>query len=153
MMFRGISNLNIDAKGRMAVPARYRDAFISGSSGQAVVTVDHTDHCLLVYPMEQWLKVEQTLMSLPNMNPRVRNMTRLILGHASEIELDSQGRIRVSPPLREYAGLDKKAVLVGLANKFELWDADKWFAARDEWIAEAQDASVDADAVLSQVSI
>ncbi|HFD31701.1 MAG TPA: division/cell wall cluster transcriptional repressor MraZ, partial [Gammaproteobacteria bacterium] len=92
-MFRGISNLNLDAKGRMAMPARYRDVISAEASGQVVVTVDHTDRCLLIYPMNEWLKVEQTLMSLPNMNRRVRNMQRLILGHASEHELDGQGRM------------------------------------------------------------
>jgi len=152
-MFRGISNLNIDTKGRLAMPSRYRDAFISGSAGKAVVTVDHTDRCLLVYPMQQWLKVEQTLMSLPNMDTRVRNMQRLIMGHAAEVELDAQGRFLVAAPLREYAGLEKKSVLVGLANKFELWDADTWFSARDAWITEAQNDSAGAGDVLSQVSI
>lgn len=151
-MFRGISNLNIDTKGRLGMPARYRDAIAAENAGQVVVTVDHTDRCLLVYPLNEWLKVEQTLMSLPNMNRRVRNMQRLILGHASEHELDAQGRMLLPAPLREYAGLDKKAVLVGQMNKFELWDADAWFAARDAWVEEAQDDDGDDD-VLNQVSM
>lgn len=152
-MFRGITHLNIDTKGRLAMPSRYRDAIVSGSESQLVVTVDHTDRCLLVYPMSDWIKVEQQLMGLNNMNRRARNVQRLILGHASECELDSQGRILVSAPLREYAGLEKKTVLVGQLNKFELWDADAWLAQRDAWIAEAQDDDFEADQALSQVSI
>ena len=151
-MFRGISNLNIDAKGRVAMPSRYRDAITANASGQMVVTVDHMDRCLLIYPMDEWLRVEQVLMSLPNMNRSVRNIQRLVLGHASEVDLDSQGRIRLSPPLREYANLGKKSVLVGQAKKFELWDAGTWNEQRDVWLSEAQD-NLETDDVLSQISL
>jgi MraZ protein len=151
-MFRGISNLNIDAKGRVAIPVRYRDSIAANASGEMVITVDHTDRCLLLYPMDQWMKVEQVLMGLPNMNRSVRNMQRLVLGHASEVELDSQGRVRLSLPLREYANLQKKSVLIGQANKFELWDVDTWNIQRDEWLAEAQ-GNLETDDVLSQISL
>ncbi|MEZ5447766.1 MAG: division/cell wall cluster transcriptional repressor MraZ [Thiolinea sp.] len=151
-MFRGISNISIDTKGRLSMPAKYRDAIAESSAGQVVITVDHADKCLLLYPMEQWEKVERTLMGLPNMNRRVRNMQRLILGHAAELELDAQGRVLLPAPLRDYAGLGKKAVLVGQATKFELWDADLWQAARDSWLQEAQDDE-EANDILSQVSM
>lgn len=151
-MFRGISNLNIDIKGRIAMPSRYRDLIFADASGQLVVTVDHTDRCLLLYPMNQWVKIEQVLMSLPNMNRSVRNIQRLVLGHASEVDLDNQGRIRLSPPLREYANLQKKSVLVGQANKFELWDAETWKIQRKKWLAEAK-SDVETDDVLSQIAL
>jgi len=151
-MFRGISNISIDTKGRLSMPSKYRDAIMETASGQIVVTVDHADKCLLIYPLDQWLKVEQTLMSLPNMNRRVRNMQRLILGHAAELELDSQGRVLLPAPLRDYANLDKKAVLVGQANKFELWDADTWQSARDVWLQEAQ-SDEESDDIFNQVSM
>lgn len=134
------------------MPAKYRDAIAENTDGQIVITVDHMDKCLLVYPMDQWVKVERTLMDLPNMNRRVRNMQRLILGHAAELELDGQGRILLPAPLREYAGLGKKAVLVGQATKFELWDADVWTAARDSWLEEAQNDD-ESNAILDQVSM
>jgi len=151
-MFRGISTISIDPKGRLAMPSKYRDSIVETAAGQIVVTVDHTDKCLLVYPMDQWVKVEQTLMSLPNMNRRVRNMQRLILGHAAELELDAQARILLPAPLREYASLDKRAVLVGQANKLELWDADIWDVARESWLLEAQEDN-EANEVLNQVSM
>lgn len=151
-MFRGISSLSIDPKGRLAMPAKYREAMLENAAGQVVITVDHTDKCLLVYPLDEWLKVEKILMSLPNMNRRVRNMQRLILGHAAELELDAQGRLLLPAPLREYAGLDKKAVLVGQANKLELWDADNWEAARAAWLQEAQD-DAEVNDILNQVSM
>lgn len=151
-MFRGISSLSIDPKGRLAMPAKYREAIMAAAGGQVIVTVDHTDKCLLIYPADQWAKVETTLMSLPNMNRRVRNMQRLILGHAAELELDAQGRILLPAPLREYAGLDRKAVLLGQANKLELWDTDVWDAARTSWLQEAQDDDEASD-ILNQVSM
>lgn len=152
-MFRGITNLSVDTKGRLAIPSRYRQRIIDSSNSQLVVTVDHTDRCLLIYPMQDWIKIEEQLMKLSNMNRRSRNVQRLLLGHASECELDNQGRIRLSPPLREYAGLEKKVVLVGQLNKFELWDAEIWQTERDAWIAEAQSGDEGMDDALSQVSI
>jgi len=146
-MFRGISNLNVDTKGRIAIPSRYRESIQSSSEGEMIVTVDHTDHCLLIYAMDEWEDVERKLMRLSNSNRRVRNMQRLVLGHASEVELDTQGRIRLSAPLREYAGIDKPVVLVGQANKFELWSEETWLAQRDIWVAEAQADSENDDAL------
>ncbi|WML89861.1 division/cell wall cluster transcriptional repressor MraZ [Thiothrix lacustris] len=151
-MFRGISSVSIDAKGRFAMPAKYREDLLENSGGQIVITVDHTDKCLLIYPMGQWLTVEKNLMVLPNINRKVRNMQRLILGHAAELELDAQGRILLPVLLREYAGLDKRAVLVGQANKLELWDAEIWAAARASWLLEAQDDD-EAHDFLNQVSL
>ncbi|WGZ95671.1 MAG: division/cell wall cluster transcriptional repressor MraZ [Candidatus Thiothrix putei] len=151
-MFRGISSISIDPKGRFAMPAKYREDIVENAGGQIVITVDHTDKCLLVYPLDQWLKVEKTLMSLPNMNRRVRNMQRLILGHAAELDLDAQGRVLLPIPLREYAGLDKRAVLVGQANKLELWNADSWDTARESWLQEAQEDS-EVSEILNQVSM
>ena len=146
-MFRGISNLNVDTKGRIAIPSRYRESIQSSSAGEMIVTVDHTDRCLLIYPMDEWESVEQKLMRLPNSNRRVRNMQRLVIGHASEVELDTQGRIRLSAPLREYAGIDKPVALVGQENKFELWNEETWNSKRDIWIAEAQADSENDDAL------
>ncbi len=138
-MFRGISNLNLDAKGRMAIPTKYRDKIKGDHGGEMVVTLDHMDRCLLLYPMTRWVETEEKLLSLPNLRKSVRQMKRLILGHASEVSLDGQGRIMVSGPLREYAGLDKKVVLVGQGDKFELWNEDVWNSDREVWLDEAPD--------------
>ena len=153
LMFRGITHLNVDTKGRLAMPSRYRDAISTESASQLVVTVDHTDRCLLIYPMKDWLKVEEQLMSLGNMNRRARNVQRLILGHASECELDSQGRILIAAPLREHAGLSKKTTLLGQLNKFELWDADHYAKQSNIWMAEAQESDFAEDEALGQISI
>lgn len=136
-MFRGVNTLNLDAKGRMAMPARYRQRLGDACDGQMVVTVDR-DRCLLLYPLPEWEIVERKLQKLPSFNPAARRMQRLYMGHATEVELDSAGRMLLPPKLREFAGLEKRAVLVGQGNKFEIWDEDLWDRRRDEWLAEEE---------------
>ncbi|WP_040661888.1 division/cell wall cluster transcriptional repressor MraZ [Nitrococcus mobilis] len=135
-MFRGVAQINLDVKGRMAFPGRYRDRLLQSSDGQVVVTVDR-DHCLLIYPLPEWERIEQKLIKLPTLNRTARRLQRLLIGHATECQLDGNGRILLPQPLREFAGLDKKAVLIGQGNKFELWDEPVWHERRDQWLAEA----------------
>lgn len=137
-MFRGVAHINLDAKGRMAFPSRYRDRLQSLCDGQVVVTVDR-DHCLLVYPLPQWETIERKLVELPALNRTARRLQRLLIGHATEAQLDGNGRILVPQPLRDFAGLDKRTVLIGQGNKFELWDEATWMSRRDEWLAEASE--------------
>lgn len=128
-VFRGISNLNIDSKGRVAIPTKYRDEIKpedSGHNGQMVLTVDHADRCLVLYPMEYWLDTEEKLMGMPNLDDDVRMIKRLILGHATDVEMDGQGRIMLPALLREYSNMNKKLVMIGQGNKFELWDEESW---------------------------
>lgn len=150
-MFRGVTNLNLDAKGRLAMPARYRDRLLESCAGHLIVTVDR-DGCLLIYPQPEWERIEQALMARPNMDRQVRALQRLLLGHATECDLDAQGRILLPTPLREYAGLDKRIVLVGQGNKFELWDEDRWTAQRQVWL-QAEDESGALSGALESLSL
>jgi MraZ protein len=126
-MFGGVAILNLDSKGRLAIPAKHRDALAEGCAGRLTVTVDPSQ-CLLVYPQPAWEPVRDKLNNLPAFNPQARALQRLILGHAEEVELDSAGRVLLSPTLRSFASLDKSVALVGLGSKFELWDETKWHA-------------------------
>ena len=137
-MLRGLNELTIDAKGRLAIPTRYRQELTDSCGGQLVVTVDR-DHCLLVYPFPEWEIVEKKIVKLPALNSRTRQLQRLLVGHATEVEMDASGRVLVPPPLRDYAGLDKKVVLLGQGNKFELWDAQRWNDRRQEWLEGSED--------------
>jgi MraZ protein len=128
-MFRGVTQLSLDSKGRLAVPARHREALMTRSGGNLVMTADF-DKCLLIYPLPDWEPIQQKLMSLSSFNPRIRDLQRQFIGYAEDIHLDAAGRLLVPPALREFAGLDKRVVLVGQGNKFELWDSEKWDAAR-----------------------
>ncbi|MDH5361559.1 MAG: division/cell wall cluster transcriptional repressor MraZ [Gammaproteobacteria bacterium] len=129
-MFRGVNTLNLDDKGRMAIPAKYREPLQDACDSQLVITVDR-DRCLLIYPLPEWEVIEQKLARLPNLNKAARLMQRMLIGYATELELDSSARILVPPPLREFAGMEKKVVLIGQGKKFELWDEQRWGSLSD----------------------
>lgn len=132
-LFRGISKLCLDTKGRIAVPTKYRDSLKQCCDAQLVVTIDR-DRCLLVYPLPEWQDIEFKLKSLPSFNKAARSLQRLYIGHASEVEMDAQGRLLLPPELREFAGLERDVVLVGQGNKFELWDEQAWNRQREAWL-------------------
>jgi MraZ protein len=138
-MFRGANQVTLDAKGRLAMPTRYRERILERSNGKLVATVDRQDRCLLIYPLPEWEEIELKLRRLPTLNPIARRLQRLMIGHASDLELDASGRILIPPNLRDYAGLTRDAVLIGQGNRFELWDEAQWNANRDEWL-KADDA-------------
>jgi len=120
------------------MPTRYRDRLTTHCEGQLVVTVDR-DHCLLLYPLPEWEEIERKLVRLPSLNKQARRLQRLLIGHATELELDGHGRILLPPPLREFAQLEKRIVLIGQGNKFELWNEQHWNERRDVWLTEADD--------------
>ena len=136
-MFRGASSINIDAKGRMAMPVRFRDLFNVDSeaeSAQLVVTIDTEESCLLIYPLTEWNLIQQKLEQLPSFNPSARRIQRLLIGHATDLELDANGRILLPSLLREYAQLEKKVILLGQGKKIELWSESLWNARRETYL-------------------
>ncbi|MFV4845356.1 division/cell wall cluster transcriptional repressor MraZ [Edwardsiella tarda] len=136
-MFRGATTINLDSKGRLAVPTRYRDLLIEEAQGHMVCTIDLHHPCLLLYPLPQWEVIEQKLSRLSSMNPVERRVQRLLLGHASECQMDGAGRLLIAGTLRQHAGLQKQVMLVGQLNKFELWDEETWYQqVRDDIEAE-----------------
>ena len=127
-MLRGAHAIALDSKGRLAVPTKYRDWLREESDGQLVCTIDIAHPCLLLYPLPEWEGIEKKLQSLSHMNPIERRLQRLLLGYASECELDCNGRLLLPAPLRQHAGLDKQVMLVGQLNKFEIWSDSAWLA-------------------------
>ncbi len=125
-MFRGASAISVDQKGRIAMPARHRDALQNLCAGQLVVTRDLSLPCLLVFPMPAWERLEQDLEKLSNTNPVHQRIKRILMGFATEIELDSAGRMLLPQVLREQCGMSKDAMLVGQGKVFQLWDAGRW---------------------------
>ena len=136
-MFRGINVMTVDAKGRLAVPTRYRDVLSRQHDGAMVVTIDTEETCLLLYPKLTWQTIEEKLQSLPSFNPVARRVQRLLIGHATDVDLDGSGRLLLSSELRVYARLDKRVVMIGQGNKFEIWDETLWQSRRDAWLQEA----------------
>ncbi len=135
-MFRGINAINLDDKGRLAVPTRYRERLKIEANGQLIITIDTGTRCLLLYPLPDWEVIEKKIEALPSFNVEARRIQRLLIGHATEVELDKNGRVLVSPPLREYADLEKNVVLVGQGKKFEIWNESSWQETRENWIKD-----------------
>ncbi|MEW7977012.1 MAG: division/cell wall cluster transcriptional repressor MraZ [Candidatus Sedimenticola endophacoides] len=150
-MFRGVTNINLDAKGRLAIPTRYRDGLRDCCGSELVITAD-TDRSLLIYPLPEWHQIERKLMRLPTFNKTARQLQRLMVGYATEVEMDAQGRVLLPAPLREFARLDKHVVLVGQGTKFELWDAERW-NEQQGWIDGVDLESLDLPAGLEDLSI
>ena len=138
-MFRGINFINLDAKGRMVMPARYRAQLPVDLKEQLVVTIDTEDKCLLLYPFPVWEEIEKKIENLPSFNQVTRRIQRLLIGHATELEMDDSGRLLLPPLLREYASLDKNIMLVGQGKKFEIWDKKIWTENRDNWLTKGLD--------------
>ena len=131
--FRGVAQLVLDAKGRLAIPSKHRDALANGS-GNLVITADPS-RCLLLYPRAAWEPIQAQLMSFSSFDEKIRALQRLVVGYADDVEIDAAGRILVPPALREYAGLDKRVVLVGQGRKFEIWNESAWQAQTAQAIA------------------
>ncbi|MFQ6006328.1 MAG: division/cell wall cluster transcriptional repressor MraZ [Woeseia sp.] len=133
-MFRGATKLALDDKGRLAIPTRLRERLAERCAGNLVITVDKGP-CLLIYPLPDWQEIEQQIMGLPNVRVELRRMQRLMVGYATEVDIDGHGRILLSPALRDFARLDHKAILIGQGKKFELWDEKRWKKMGDAWLS------------------
>ncbi len=151
-MFRGAAKVTLDDKGRMVVPTRYRERLLERSQGQLVVTVDRDGECLLIYPLADWEQFERQLMQLPNLPERSRRLQRLMVGHAADLVLDGHGRMLLAPELREIAGIDRRAMLIGQGNRCELWDESRWIERRDFWL-KSEASATDLPAELDSLSL
>ncbi len=131
-MFRGANAITMDDKGRIAIPARYREMLQEDCGGEIVCTIDINQPCILLYPMPEWEVMEDKLRKLSDMNPRERKMKRILLHYMSEAEIDKNGRFMLSSMLREKRELGKQLMLVGQLNRFEIWDKAVWQQQMDE---------------------
>jgi MraZ protein len=151
-VFRGVSALNLDGKGRMTMPTKYRQRLIDDCDGHMIVTIDR-EKCLLLYPLPEWEIIEKELVRLSSFDKRLRKLQRILVGHATDADMDGNGRILLPPPLREFAGMQKKIMLVGQGKKFELWDEEAWNTKRDEWMNEEEDDGADIPEELRSFSL
>lgn len=135
IVFRGVTRLTLDSKGRLAIPSKNRDVLMTKAEGRLMATVE-SRRCILLYPEPDWLVIEQTVNGLPNTNPKARALQELLIGNARDVELDASGRILVPPELRDFVGLNKDVALVGQGSKFAIWDSARWDAHMDEAIRQ-----------------
>jgi len=124
-VFQGAAALNMDAKGRIAVPTRHREALAREAGGKLVLTA-HPEGCLLLYPGSAWEPVRTKVMGFPSFNTLASKWKRLLVGFAEEVELDGAGRVLLSPELRNFARLDKRVMMVGQGTHFEIWAVEAW---------------------------
>lgn len=137
VLFRGVHNITVDAKGRMAMPSKQRERLVDIAEGQLVATIDTQNPCILIYPLSTWEKIEKEIQELPALNAAVRRFQRLTIGYASDLEFDGNGRVLLPQSLRQHAKIDKKVVLAGMGKKFELWSEEHWQAECDIALDEA----------------
>nr|VFK38020.1 MAG: MraZ protein [Candidatus Kentron sp. SD]VFK42743.1 MAG: MraZ protein [Candidatus Kentron sp. SD]VFK78228.1 MAG: MraZ protein [Candidatus Kentron sp. SD] len=151
-MFRGEYSLTLDPKGRFSVPSRYRERISESCNGRLIITISLTEHCLVVYPFPDWQKIEDDLRALPALDRKAQAISHLLIGHATECDLDNQGRVLVPHSLREFAGLDKQMKIVGQVMKFELWNDSAWTRRRRELLDQVEEFLMEpSDAVRSLV--
>jgi MraZ protein len=137
-VFRGTAYLNLDAKGRLAIPSKQRERLLAVGDSSLVLTVDRA-RCLLLFPAPTWELIERDFADLPAFDEGARSVVRLYLGHAEDVEMDAQGRILLPQHLREFASLDKRVALVGQGGKFEIWDEQRW---KEKTLADLEDQSI-----------
>ena len=140
-MFKGIHNINLDGKGRLTIPTKYRNTITDQSNGSMVVTMDTEEKCLLLYPSTIWATIEKRINDLPSFSKNHRRIQRILIGHAEDLDIDSAGRILLSKPLRMAADMTKKITLIGQGEKFEIWNEDTWNTKVNNWRSEETDES------------
>jgi MraZ protein len=150
-LFRGTHYLNVDAKGRLAIPASQRSLLADYCDSKLVITAD-LQRCLLLYPEPHFAEVERKLNAMPTFADATRVLQRVIIGYATQVQPDAQGRVLLSPSQRDFARLDKRVALVGVGNRYELWDEAMWQEKLRE--AEAFDLkSLAADPAMADFSL
>ena len=148
-MFRGVSSINLDVKGRLAIPTRYRTELQECCERQLIVTlaVDEKgsgeNGCLWLYPLPEWELLEQKINKLPTLNKMAGKLRRFVIGYASECEMDGQGRLLLPEKLRHFAGMEKHVVLLGQLNKFEIWNEGIWTVKETEWLDGGDDGDME----------
>jgi len=152
-MFKGFNSISIDAKGRLAIPARHRDQLSAEDSGALILTLNPWDRCLWLYPASQWALIEAKLQELSDFDREARRTKQIIRGYATDCALDGQGRVLLPNELRKFALLGKRIVFLGQGNKFEIWDEVLWSEQRDEWLDGVNDRDGSGSAVLTTLSL
>lgn len=140
--FRGVSQLSLDAKGRVMLPARHREALSEICDSQLVITIDEKLPCLLIYPLDVWEKLEEQIDSLPSFDKRVIRLRHTVVAYADDVSIDANGRLLLPPAHRKNTNFGKKVLLVGQGKKFELWDEVTWNEYQEKWLSEEDDGEL-----------
>jgi len=152
-VLRGFHAVSIDNKGRLAIPSRFRERLAVIADGRLVLTLNPLDRALWLYPLPEWELIENKLAALSDFDRQSRRAKQMMRGYASDCQLDSQGRILLPHELRDYALLNRQAVILGQGNKFEIWDQAGWKAQRDDWLDQVGKAEGEPPGTLQSLSL
>lgn len=152
-MFRGLSTISVDAKGRIAVPARYREALTGLGDPELVLTLNPWDRSLWLYPLPEWELIESKLSQLSDFDRQSRRTKQIMRGYATDCGCDAQGRVLLPQELRTIAGISKQAALLGQGNKFEIWDLEAWNRERDGWLDDVGNSGTSPSSALESLSL
>jgi len=152
-MFRGSSAITLDSKHRITIPTKYRTELVADCDRKMVCTIDTQYPCLLLYPLPEWEEIELKLCQLSSMNKQERLFQQMILGNASDCEMDKNGRLLINGPLRKYADLTKNVMLVGQLNKFEIWNENAWQAQMQQGVSQIQSGEIELSERLLELSL
>ena len=144
-MFRGANSINLDSKGRIAIPAKYRSCITESAASHLIITCDPYDNCLLIFTLEHWEATEADLLSLSNSKRLHRTLKRIMLSHATEVDMDGNGRLLIPSVLRERAKLNKEVMLIGQGKTFQLWNESDWHKLAEEDMAVMSSDELDSD--------
>lgn len=151
--FRGSRPATLDAKGRLAIPALFKEALIAPAGGQLVVTADPVEKCLLLYTLPEWEKKQEELDAMPNTRQRIRWLQRWLTGNATDLEVDGSGRILLPSHLRDLCGFNKALVMIGQGKKVELWDQATWGERLEQKRVEASTLEYEEDEEIAGFSL
>ena len=152
-MYRGTSAITLDSKSRITIPTKYREELLADCQGKMVCTIDIQHACLLLYPLPEWEEIELKLCNLSSMNPQERLFQQVILGNASDCEIDKSGRLLINGPLRQHAGLEKNVMLVGQLKKFEIWQDLAWRSQMQQGLNKIQSGEIELTERLLDLSL
>ncbi len=152
-MFRGTSAITLDSKHRLTIPTKYRNELVTECDRKLVCTVDIQYPCLLLYPLPEWEEIELKLCRLSSMNKQERLFQQVLLGNATDCEMDKNGRLLISGPLRKHANLEKNIMLVGQLRKFEIWSESAWQAQMQQGISQIQSGEIELTERLLDLSL
>jgi MraZ protein len=152
-MFRGTSAITLDNKNRITMPTKYREELFADCQGKMVCTVDIQHACLLLYPLPEWEEIELKLCNLSSTNPQERMFQQILLGNASDCDMDKNGRLLINGPLRQHALLEKSVMLVGQLKKFEIWSESAWQAQMQKGLSQIQSGELELTERLLDLSL
>ncbi len=152
-MFRGINTVSVDAKNRIALPSKIRELLRDNHITELVSTLNPWDRCIWLYPLHEWVRIEEKLSTLSDLNSETRRTKQIMRGYASDVSLDGNGRFVISSEMIKLSNIQDDAIILGQGNKIEIWDSQNWYGERDKWLDSVAEPNRTNNSTLSDLSL